>query len=55
MPVFTFTGTDAGEKAVKGERTAENKEVLKAALQRERIYCGQDQGEGQRVRIAHLW
>jgi type IV pilus assembly protein PilC len=37
MPVFTFTGKDAAGATVKGERAAENKEVLKAQLRRERI------------------
>ncbi len=37
MPVFTFTGKDAGGKKVSGERVAENKQVLRAALAKERI------------------
>ena len=37
MPVFTFAGTDASGSAVKGERAADNKEVLKAQLRKERI------------------
>jgi len=37
MPVFTFTGTDAAGKKISGERAAENKGVLEAALKRERI------------------
>src|SRR3954465_3049798 len=37
MPVFTFTGTDAGGKKVTGERAAENKGSLEATLKRERI------------------
>ncbi len=37
MPVFTFTGKNAGGEKVAGERVAENKQVLKAALTRERI------------------
>ncbi|MBI2677909.1 MAG: type II secretion system F family protein [Candidatus Koribacter versatilis] len=37
MPVFTFKGTDAAGKKVSGERAAENKGVLEAALKRERI------------------
>ncbi len=37
MPVYTYTGTNnAGEK-ISGERAAENKQVLKALLARERI------------------
>jgi len=37
MPTFTFTGTNAAGQKVSGERVAENKQVLKAALGRERI------------------
>jgi len=37
MPTFTFTGTNASGQKVSGERVAENKQVLKAALGRERI------------------
>ena len=37
MPVFTFTGTNANGEKVSGERAAENKQVLKSALTRERI------------------
>lgn len=37
MPVFTFVGTNAAGEKVSGERSAENKQVLKAALSRERI------------------
>ncbi len=37
MPVFVFAGTDRGGSQVKGERAAENKQVAKAALQREGI------------------
>src|SRR3954464_4864556 len=37
MPVFTFKGTDGAGKKVSGERAAENKGVLEAALKRERI------------------
>ena len=40
MPVFTFTGKDASGASVKGERVAENKQVLKAQLQKERISAG---------------
>ncbi|HUS18953.1 MAG TPA: type II secretion system F family protein [Terriglobales bacterium] len=40
MPVFTFTGKDASGASVKGERVAENKQVLKAQLQKERINAG---------------
>ncbi len=37
MPVFTFSGKNAAGEKVAGERVAENKQVLKAALTRERI------------------
>src|SRR5919107_404977 len=37
MPTFTFTGKDASGAAVKGERVAESKDALKAALRKERI------------------
>jgi type IV pilus assembly protein PilC len=37
MPVFTFSGKNAAGEKVAGERVAENKQVLKAQLQRERI------------------
>jgi type IV pilus assembly protein PilC len=37
MPVFTFTGKNIAGEKVAGERVAENKQVLKAALGRERI------------------
>jgi type IV pilus assembly protein PilC len=37
MPTFTFTGKDAAGGTVKGERVAESKDALKAALRKERI------------------
>jgi type IV pilus assembly protein PilC len=37
MPVFTFQGNNAAGEKVQGERAAENKQVLRAALARERI------------------
>ncbi len=37
MPVFTFSGKNSSGEKVAGERVAENKQVLKAALGRERI------------------
>ena len=47
MPVFTFTGvTPAGQK-ISGERVAENKQVLKAALARERITAGAIKEKGK--------
>jgi type IV pilus assembly protein PilC len=47
MPVFTFKGTDAAGKKVAGERTAENKQVLAAALRRERIQPGAIKEKGK--------
>ncbi len=37
MPVFTFSGTNAAGEKVGGERVAVNKQVLQAALAKERI------------------
>jgi type IV pilus assembly protein PilC len=37
MPVFTYQGTNAAGEKVQGERAAENKQVLRAALARERV------------------
>jgi type IV pilus assembly protein PilC len=37
MPVFTYQGTNSAGEKVQGERAAENKQVLRAALARERI------------------
>jgi type IV pilus assembly protein PilC len=37
MPVFTYSGKNAAGEKVAGERVSENKQVLKAALSRERI------------------
>jgi type IV pilus assembly protein PilC len=37
MPVFTYTGKNAGGEKVSGERVAENKQVLSAQLRKERI------------------
>jgi type IV pilus assembly protein PilC len=37
MPVFTYSGNTAAGEKVQGERAAENKQVLRAALARERI------------------
>jgi type IV pilus assembly protein PilC len=47
MPVFTFTGTNAGGEKVAGERVAENKQVLKAALAKERITAGAIKEKGK--------
>jgi type IV pilus assembly protein PilC len=37
MPVFTFSGKDATGKKISGERVAESKQVLQAALRRDRV------------------
>jgi len=37
MPVFTYSGNNAAGEKVQGERAAENKQVLRAALARERV------------------
>jgi type IV pilus assembly protein PilC len=37
MPVFTYSGNNAAGEKVQGERAAENKQVLRAALARDRI------------------
>jgi type IV pilus assembly protein PilC len=40
MPVFTYQGVNAAGEKVQGERAAENKQVLRAALARERVQAG---------------
>ena len=47
MPVFTFSGTNAAGAKVSGERVAENKQVLKAALAKERITAGAIKEKGK--------
>jgi type IV pilus assembly protein PilC len=47
MPVYTFTGTNIAGEKVAGERVAENKQVLKAALARERITAGAIKEKGK--------
>src|SRR5712671_719109 len=47
MPVFTFTGKDAQGASIKGERVAENKQVLSAALRKERITPGAIKEKGK--------
>ena len=47
MPVFTFSGTNAAGQKVSGERVAENKQVLKAALAKERITAGAIKEKGK--------
>jgi len=49
MPVFTYQGSNATGEKVQGERAAENKQVLRAALARERIQANviKEKGAGR--------
>ncbi len=49
MPVFTYQGKNAAGEKVQGERAAENKQVLRAALARERIQANviKEKGAGR--------
>jgi type IV pilus assembly protein PilC len=49
MPVFTYQGNNAAGEKVQGERAAENKQVLRAALARERIQANiiKEKGAGK--------
>jgi len=47
MPVFVFTGKDASGQTVKGERTAETKDILKSQLRKERITPGAIKEKGK--------
>src|ERR1700694_1055217 len=47
MPVFTFSGKDAGGQKVAGERMATNKQVLAQQLRRERITPGAIREKGK--------
>jgi type IV pilus assembly protein PilC len=47
MPVFTFSGKDAGGQKVSGERMAANKQALAQALRRERITPGAIREKGK--------
>ncbi len=49
MPVFTWQGSNASGEKVQGERAAENKQVLRAALARERIQANiiKEKGAGR--------
>jgi type IV pilus assembly protein PilC len=47
MPVFTFSGKDAGGQKVSGERTSVNKSTLAAQLRRERITPGSIREKGK--------
>src|SRR2546427_1017908 len=47
MPVFTFSGKNAADEKVSGERTAVNKQVLTSQLRRERITPGSIRQKGK--------
>src|ERR1700738_109757 len=47
MPVFTFSGKDAGGQKVAGERMAANKQALAAQLRKERINAGAIREKGK--------
>jgi type IV pilus assembly protein PilC len=47
MPVFTFSGTNASGEKISGERAAENKQVLKAQLAKERISANSIKEKGK--------
>jgi type IV pilus assembly protein PilC len=53
MPVFTYQGNNAAGEKVQGERAAENKQVLRAALARERIQANviKEKGLGRSFNI----
>jgi type IV pilus assembly protein PilC len=48
MPVFTWQGNNAAGEKVQGERAAENKQVLRAALARERIQANVIKEKGEK-------
>ncbi len=54
MPVFTYTGKDAIGKKVSGERMAENKQVLAAALRRERVTASTIKEKGKEFALPTL-
>src|SRR5205823_7775472 len=54
MPVFTFRGTTATGQKISGERAAENKQVLSAALRRERIVPGAIKEKGKEFALPSL-
>src|ERR1019366_6393309 len=53
MPVFTWRGSNSAGEKVQGERAAENKQVLRAALARERIQANviKEKGAGRSFNI----
>jgi type IV pilus assembly protein PilC len=54
MPVFTFTGKTAGGEKVSGDRQAENKDVLRSQLRRERITPGAIKEKGKEFNLPVL-
>ena len=51
MPVFTYQGTNAAGEKIQGERAAENKQVLRAALARERVQAGTIKEKGGGINL----
>jgi type IV pilus assembly protein PilC len=51
MPVFTFSGKTAGGEKVSGDRQAENKDVLRSQLRRERITPGAIKEKGKEFNL----
>jgi type IV pilus assembly protein PilC len=51
MPVFTFTGKTATGEKVSGDRQAENKDVLRSQLRRERITPGAIKEKGKEFNL----
>ena len=51
MPVFTYQGTNAAGEKIQGERAAENKQVLRAALARERVQAGTIKAKGGGINL----
>jgi type IV pilus assembly protein PilC len=53
MPVFTYQGNNAAGEKVQGERAAENKQVLRAALARERVQANviKEKGAGFNINM----
>jgi type IV pilus assembly protein PilC len=54
MPVFVFTGKDASGATIKRERVAQNKEILKEELRRERITVGSIKEKGKEFTLPIL-
>ena len=51
MPVFTYQGTNAAGEKIQGERAAENKQVLRASLARERVQAGTIKEKGAGINL----